>query len=798
MPENTFAPNTFSVGAQPGLPPGGANPAPQPGMVQGPLVLTPQYDDARLLDMFNVMKRESTEYRWIWEREWLRDLFYVANRQWITFHPTRREWVDKRLQKWVPRPVTNKMAEVLQSIRTNFGAVNLGITARPTGNDSQSIATADLATQLAPLLHAEHCMDQVMRENDFWMITTGNACVQLSWDKDTRFNKVFLPHEQCAVCKGIFPPRPILEAGNRCPTCGNSIFLPASGPDGMPVGENISFGRGKTTALSPFEYAFPPNITRFDELPYIIRLRWRDKHWFEANLPEYVGRITWEKSPQDRSLQIFKSLALTNDVGTGSQFAYLGAAGSHTVEGVTEYELWMRPTPEFPKGLVMRVVGDTSPTILNIKDEGVPGPIPYTDINNEVLFPFAHAQYEHMGGRLYGRSALSPLIQKQDQLNQLDSLIQLSVQRMANPVWIIPENAGVENLTGEPGLIVKWNVLASNGQGKPERIAGQDIPQSLFAYRAQILKDIEDLSGAYDIIKGQRPTGVEAFSALQLLVERSQSRFTSAFQSRGELYRRWFGLAIEMERQFGPQERTWAITEPNRGYSFKHFENAQLQGQISVVVEDGSAMPKTSLGERAAIEQANQLGLVDPKDPEQRYQLLSKYGLSKLVPTLDVHIQSALQVQDDFEKWVENPIGESPLRFKSWFDPQIHYTERIKWLNSDKMKEILARHPEIEPIIEQHIDSLRKGMAPPPEVAPQQMPKVAFTFKGDDLIDPEVRAALGQANPTGPGAPLMAPGPMGKVPQGAALALANSNQNSTATSIVPGGNEQAGPNMGPV
>jgi hypothetical protein len=23
-----------------------------------------------------------------------------------------------------------------------------------------------------------------------------------------------------------------------------------------------------------------------------------------------------------------------------------------------------------------------------------------------------HAQYEHMGGRLYGRSALSPLIQK--------------------------------------------------------------------------------------------------------------------------------------------------------------------------------------------------------------------------------------------------------------------------------------------------------------------------------------------------------------------------------------------------
>jgi hypothetical protein len=78
-------------------------------------------------------------------------------------------------------------------------------------------------------------------------------------------------------------------------------------------------------------------------------LRWRDKHWFEANQPDLVNKITWEKSPQDRSLQIFKSLALTNDVGTGSQFSYFGAAGAGTIEGVTEYELWLRPTPNSPR-----------------------------------------------------------------------------------------------------------------------------------------------------------------------------------------------------------------------------------------------------------------------------------------------------------------------------------------------------------------------------------------------------------------------------------------------------------------
>lgn len=702
-------PNTFSVG-QPGLPPGMENPTDTPITPIAPA--NPYADEARLLAMFDLLKRESTEYRWLWEREWLRDLFYVANRQWITFHPTRREWVDKRLQKWVPRPVTNKMAETLQSIRTNLGAINLEVTVRPVGKDPESIAAAAIADELSPLMHEEHSMDQVMREADFWFIATGNACLQTSWDTDQRFNKVFIPHEQCITCKAVLPPQAVVDAGHHCPMCGGTFLQKAEGPDGKPIGDWGAFGKGKTTALSPFEYAFPPNITRFDELPYIIRLRWRDKHYYEANHPELVSKITWEKSPSDRSLQIFKSLALTNDVGTGSQFAYLGAAGSHTVEGVTEYELWLRPTTEYPDGLILRIAGDKNPMIVQAPNESIPGPLPYRDVEGNPIFPFMHAQYEHMGGRLYGRSALSPLIQKQDQLNQLDSLVQLCVQRMANPVWVIPENAGIENLTGEPGLQIKWNVLAANGQGKPERIPGMPIDASLFQFREQIIKDIEELSGAFDIIKGQKPQGVEAFSALQLLVERSQSRFTSAFQSRGEMYRKWFSIALELERQFGPQQRTWAVVGPNRGYTFKHFENAQLQAQVSVKVEDGSNMPKTALGKRAAIEQANQLQLLNPQDPDQRYALLTSFGLSDLAPSLDMHVQAAQQLQDAFERWVEQPIGPSPLVVKPWFDAQIHWIERVKWLNTDKMREILAVHPEVEQIILLHLEELQMAIMP--------------------------------------------------------------------------------------
>lgn len=776
------APNTMSVGATLGAPPGADLALPLSTGV-APVQADPYADDLTLLALFDRLKRESMEYRWIWEREWLRDLYYVANRQWITFNPAKREWVDKKLQKWVPRPVTNKMAETVQAIRTNLGAINLSVVARPVGHDTESIAAADVADQMSPLIHAEHEMDQVMREADFWLITTGNACLQISWDKDSRFNRVMVPNEQCTACGAQSTPKDVVDNGNHCPMCQGPFLKPATDPlTGQPAGTYVSFGKGKTSSLSPFEYAFAPNNTRFSELPYMIRLRWRDKLYYEANLPDLVPKISWEKSPQDRSLQIFKSLAMTNDVGTGSTFQSLGTAGSQQGEGVTEYELWLRPTPTYPKGLILRVCGDQQPLIVRNPEEAVPGPIPYTDIEGTPLFPFVHAQYEHMGGRLYGRSAISPLIQKQDQLNQLDSLVQLQIQRTANPAWVIPENAGIENITGEPGLVIKWNVLAAQGHGKPERIPGVPIDSSLFAFREQILHDIEDLSGAFDIIKGQKPTGIEAFSALQLLVERSQSRFTSVFQSRGEMYRAWFGLAIELERQFGPNQRVYAVVGPNRGYTFRHFENAQLQGQVSMQIEDGSNMPKTALGKRAAIEQANQLMLLNPQDPDQKYALLTQFGLSDLVPALNTHVQAAKQIQDAFEKWVDTPQGPSPLVIKPWFDPQVHWIERVKWLNTDKMREIMAKDPQIEMILTQHLQLLQIMLQPP--AVPGALP-----IPGTPPA-PGTPGAHG-AGPNAHGGP-----PSGAHAPGGGQAMAQSNKNGGAAPP-PGGNAQHGPNVGP-
>jgi hypothetical protein len=97
------------------------------------------------------------------------------------------------------------------------------------------------------------------------------------------------------------------------------------------------------------------------------------------------------------------------------------------------------------------------------------------------------------------------------------------------------------------------------------------------------------------VLKGSKPSGVDSFSGLQLMVERGQSRFASAFKARGGLYKDWFKFALELEREFGPEERIRPVLSPARTWTQQQFKNATA-GRFDVIVEDGSMAPKTTLG----------------------------------------------------------------------------------------------------------------------------------------------------------------------------------------------------------
>lgn len=711
--------------------------------------------DADLLKLHKEQKKEAFDHRWIWERGWMRNIHYTNNRHWITYVRSTNQWRDVKLAKWVPKPVTPLISVGVQALRSMFSAVSIGANVRPVGVDPKNVAVSALADEYHPLLHEEHNMEEVLNESDYWFIVTGTSFLHCYLERDAKYGVTVIDFEQCVVCQAIYSQDEIAANKQTCPDCGAAEFQPAVSPEtGAPMQKTLPNGRGVTIALSPFELAFPQTYARFEDVPYVIRLRWRAKKYYTDNpkLAAQVGQMKWAKAPSEQALQLFRSLPFHNDMGVAPFLDSMSGGGAADEEGAPEYEHWIRPCDAYPQGFVFRVVGDSDPIVLHLEDEeGLPGPIPYVDAEGKPVFTFSSAPFEQRGGRVYGTSPLDAAIPIMNKINQLDSFFQMIVNRTANPLWLVPKGAEIQKFSGEPGMVVRWNPLTVGGNAKPERLDGKGPDGTLFQLRENYMKDMEDAMGTFDVLKGDRPSGVEAFSAMQLLVERAQGRFTSAFKARGRMYRDWLKFALEIEREFGPDQRTKAILTPARSWTQKVFQNANLQGSFTIVVEDGSTTPKTALGMRASAEHMNQMGLINRQDPDQVYALYQMFGMTKLAPSLDIHMQSALRKQQAFEEWAKNPQAQqesmqksqvdllqyqqtvanipeppspgvdpatnqplpaepvalppppsmnahTPLAWKPWYDARIHKQEFLKWMNSDVMVQLLAENEALEPL----------------------------------------------------------------------------------------------------
>lgn len=750
--------------------------------------LGPDYSDEEILELWKEIKHESFDGHWLFQRQWQRNLWYILGRQWIEYISNFGGWRDKRMASWIPRPVTNKFKETVQAIRAMFTSIALSVNVRPNGSDPKNVSAASTADQLSPLLHERHLMGAVMSEFDFWLIATGNAFLHTFMDYDLKHGELVITAEQCMGCGVVTPSDKLIGAQPVCSECGATDFQQATDPTtGVPIEHREPKGRPITIALSPMEVTLPRSYTRFDDVPYLTRSRWRTKRYIQSHpiLKELEPQITWQTSPQDHSLSLYSSMAMTNDLGMAPGYGRDGGgyAGPNQ-EGIPEYEVWMKPNDKYREGLVFRILGDgANPIVVHLEDqEGLPGPLPYSDADGNKVFTFAHATYEHIGGRILGSGPLDVIVSKQDDLNQLDSFIKLIITRVANPVWMMPKGCEIEKLTGLPGLVVRYKIDPLGGAGsKPERVPGVSLDPGLMTLREQYLRDIEELSGTFDIVKGAKPPGVDSFSGLQLMVERSQARFSSVFTSRGAAYKEWSKFALELEREFGPDELTKAVLTPARKWTFESFKRAQLQGSFSVVVEDGSTTPKTSLSMRASVEHAAGLGMLNMMDPDQQYEGLKLFGLTRMVPTLDIHVQAALQKQQAFEDWIADPqnvqafvaqakqeqafytqevqaydaartavsqqmpgaaadptrplppvpqpppappamLAGTPLEWFPWYNASIHMQEFLKWANDDHIRELSKTVPITVEMLKLHMQEIQAALAPPPGMLPAPPP----------------------------------------------------------------------------
>lgn len=230
---------------------------------------------------------------------------------------------------------------------------------------------------------------------------------------------------------------------------------------------------------------------------------------------------------------------------------------------------------------------------------------------------------------------------------------------MAIPQKLVPKGTGIApgSWTGRPGQQVDYNAEA----GTPSTVPAAGVDPGVWKEREQVIEEMKMISGAMDILTGDRPQGVGAASALALLVEMGTGklfpmldrlkRFVESSQKKQ--------LKLIAKNYIEPRpEYVRLLKQKNKELSeamIDKFLGTDLLDNCNVVVEAGSNVPKLEAMKQMRLQEAAQMAAIDLQLPENRAEYQRQMGITGFDNDVGPDLKRAEWENDCLDNIMLNP-----------------------------------------------------------------------------------------------------------------------------------------------
>ena len=579
-------------------------------------------------------------------------ILYYLGIQWIRFDRMLNRWRPAILKPRTPTPVTNRFASTMDAFISLLARVEPRLQFPPATDEPEDQATADVCDRVMEVIEDEVGLRYQRQFGAVWNGLTGGFWFETGYDPDPIHGTRFIQHEQCAICGHVQPP----QTSKTCqgPGCGSGLLMPATGPQG-PIGDDMPKGKMYVDVVPLFEMFGDPAIYDWKKHRACCRQKASALDDAKQRYPDFADQIQPDSMASTGEFYADSLPFIGPSVEDPATQRMVNTGQRMANTRVTERWYSQMPDATYPQGLFAVILGKT----LVVHK----GPLPYSALNEDgSRTPFLNYVWFPQKLRpqsLWPKTIATDLMPLQAQRNRLESLCEQIAMRMANPVWLVPIGAAVRNMTGEAGQLIEYNALGPT-PAKPERIQGQNIPATIIQRMEKIDRDFEEVGGTFQVIKGDRPEGVSAGIALQLLKERGESRFAPMFILWEQSHADWAWQALEIFREYATEERILRIQGRDGSWEVQKFLGADLKGRVNIMPEAASSFPRSTLTERAEIEQAAAMGIINFGDPETRLLAAKAYGVMEMLPGMKVETKNALMENEAYMKLAQASATMDP------------------------------------------------------------------------------------------------------------------------------------------
>jgi predicted RNA-binding Zn-ribbon protein involved in translation (DUF1610 family) len=558
-------------------------------------------------------------------------LHFLSGDQWVRYLPHAQRFEGHMLDDWVPTPVTNYLVKHYDRIVDIFTSGDLLPIVDPATKDQADLEAAQASTRI---LQSEH--RRLKTETELvipaagWLLVSGNVFKYAGWDgksgerirvpvTEIEENNVEQDAIYCRSCGQTTPT--YLQQQPACPSCGSSDIqttqvsaldsagqtlvekrqVQKKGKDGKPVVKRLYRGQIVEDVVNTLNF-YPAPSKSFDRCRFAIEV--------DPMSVDAIEQI-WGVEVTPENLEI-------NDWGAVHNTHLKANSGFQKDEGAGDHALvkFLRVVPDpnrkgFEKGKLLIWANDK-----------VLADLPLDSCDSKL--PYTHCKYRDIPGMFWGASPFTDLITAQKRLNAVDSHIVQNRKQMVSNQWMIPEGAGVSHVDGRPGLIIRWSPQTTGGF-KPERLQGVPVPQQVLEERQQATTDMEELSGAREVLQGDVPPGPETGAAIEFLQEQAFRRFGPAVQ-------RWRAALADHERRklllvrkYWKEKRIVRVLGDNMETEHFNYSKADIVGAEDMHIRVGIGLQFSQTSKNEKLMKAAGQGLLgDIRDPNIRGRLLEK------------------------------------------------------------------------------------------------------------------------------------------------------------------------------
>lgn len=631
---------------------------------------------------------------------WERNHLMLDGYQWLIYENSKDQGVGGLWSKltpnpqneYIPRPVTNVMFDAYQTLKGYLLKNKPRSTVRPNTQNQKDKTAAKIAEMCVEVNYEKLKEAYNLEHAASCLITYGTVFKKDYWDTSTiQIVKVPKMTQQPKIDPMTGQMIGMEEVQEVDPLTGDPLF------DEHPLGDV------NTAIIEPYRIALDPYAVNLHEARWIMEYSIRPMEWVKENYGKvgdgYTGRTEEIKEEKNlpNSMRRFFQLKTSSGVrGVNSNLTgFATTSGSEMIENscvVKEY--YERPTRKNPQGRLV-VVASNIPLYV--------GPSPYKGNEMGDWHPYSECRWELVPGRFWGKSAFDDASEIQKQINSIDSIIILTRKTMAVPQKLIPHTAGIAvgTWTGQPGQEIYYR--ATEG-AVPETIAPAGVDPQVWKEREQRVEDFKNITGAVDILKGDRPPGVTAASALNLLFEVGTGKLFPILD-------RW-KMFIESSQKKQLKLIANKYKEPRDQYiamlkmrnsdlteeSINKFIGQDLYDNCNVIIEAASAIPKLKSAEQAQLAELANMNVLGLENPANRYEFLTRFGIQGFDTDYSSDVKRAKWENDNLDELMINPENKPVVLMVDNHD--IH-----KSIHSDRIKQpsFMDLPPEIQEAYFMHL-----------------------------------------------------------------------------------------------